>query len=512
MFRWRRAAAAAALAVLALSGCTMGGAGLGGSGGGTGSGSTLTWGVIAPVKTFSAQNSEWGNGSPYLQAVYDTILKADPDGRVQPNLATDWSYNEGNTVLTLTLRDDVRFTDGTPLNADAVAQNLIRFRGGTSPDAANLKNLADAKAVDPTHVQLTLTAPDPAMLTYLTSNSGLVESPKAFTSPDIDRVPVGSGPYTLNTTETLTGITYVFDKNPDYWYPDDQHYEKLVLNVYANSTSMLTAAQGGLVNVTSVGDNSVIPQLQITGFTANAVELSWTGLLLGDLEGRLNPALADVRVRQAINYAFDRDALLSDLGGGYGTVTEQIFPAYSPSYDKALDTTYDYNPAKAKSLLGEAGYGSGLTLAMPSTSALPPTNFRLVAQQLGDVGITVNYTAVPPQDYAGSILGQQYAAAQLQLRQDPTDWQLTQFQVDASSPWNLFHVADATVQGLIGTLQTGDASSAAEAGKELNRYLVQNAWYAPWYRPQSIFATDAKTKVTLQAGNPVPYLWNVVPA
>ena len=141
------------------------------------------------------------NESPYGQAVYDTLLRPTPDGTVGPSLATEWKYNDDKTVLTMTLRSDVNFTDGTEFNADAAAQNLIRFRDGNSPNKSYLAALKDAKAIDATHLEITLNASDPALLVYLTQNAGMQESPKAFTAPDIKTNPVGSGPYILDTGE-----------------------------------------------------------------------------------------------------------------------------------------------------------------------------------------------------------------------------------------------------------------------------------------------------------------------
>ena len=104
--------------------------------------------MIVPATTFSAADMNFANESPYGQAVYDTLLKADPDGKVIPSLATEWKYNADKTVLDMTLRSDVKFTDGTKFNADAAAQNLIRFRDGNSPNKSFLVSLKDAKAVD----------------------------------------------------------------------------------------------------------------------------------------------------------------------------------------------------------------------------------------------------------------------------------------------------------------------------------------------------------------------------
>ena len=88
--------------------------------------------------SFDPVAAEWGNRAPFYQAVFDTLLLATPEGTIEPFLATEWSYNEDNTVLTLTLRDDVTFSDGSKLTAAVVVKNLQRFKDGTSPDAGYL--------------------------------------------------------------------------------------------------------------------------------------------------------------------------------------------------------------------------------------------------------------------------------------------------------------------------------------------------------------------------------------
>jgi peptide/nickel transport system substrate-binding protein len=282
------------------------------------------------------------------------------------------------------------------------------------------------------------------------------------------------------------------------------------MNVYANATALLNAVQGGQVNASNTFDNATLPQMKSAGFTVYPLELNYAGLLLLDRDGKTNKALGDVRVRQAINYAFDRPALLKAVASGYGTVTNQIFPTSSPAYDKALDSTYPYDPAKAKQLLAEAGYPNGFTLDLPTMSIFSSVN-ALVAQQLGAVGITVKNHDTPIPQIIDTILSRKYSASFFQLQEDPTDWQLVQFQVAEGATWNPFHATDSTIEGYVSTIQTGSAAESAAAAKSLNAYLVKNAWFAPWYRPQASFVADAKTKVTVQPGNSVPYLYNIEP-
>ncbi len=516
MFGWKRAAALAVAATLTLTACSGGSGdgsdgGNGGGDGGSGGGDTLTLGVIIAASSFAAKDSRWANESPYMQAVYDSLLKAEADGTIVANLATEWSWNEDKTVLTMTLRDDVTFSDGSALTAEDAAASLLAFKAGGSPNASNLANVADVTAVDDTTLEITMTVPDPALETYLTQNSGLVESAEQITAADVDTVPVGSGPYIYNTGETVVGSSYVFDQNPEYWNPDDQHYAKLVINVYADTTAQLNAIQGGQVNVSSVTDNTQIPQIEGAGFTAMAQELDWEGLLLADREGTLAPALADVKVRQAINYALDREALLNALIGGYGTATTQVFPTFSSSYDEELDSFYEYDLDKAKSLLAEAGYADGFDVTMPRAAAIPPSTFTLVADQLAQIGITVTYEDLVGGDFITGLLAPNYPMSWFRLQQDPTDFQLAQFQISETATWNLFHVADPQVTEYIETLRTGDEATAEQAGKDLNRYVVENAFFAPFYRIQNTKAVDANTTVEMQVGNTWPYLDNIQP-
>ncbi|MGV8880917.1 MAG: ABC transporter substrate-binding protein [Rhodoglobus sp.] len=504
MFRWKATAAAAVVAALALSGCAAG------DGGGEGNSSSLVLGAILAPTTYDPSGAEWGNRSPFYQAVFDTLLLATPDGTIEPFLATEWSYNDDNTELTLTIRDDVKFSDGTALTADVVKQNLERFQSGTSPDAGYFAGITGIAAPDDTTVVITLSAPDPALLNYLTRDPGLVGAPAQFDNPDAATDPIGSGPYILDTAATVTGTSYVYKKNPDYWNPDVQHYDALTINVLTDPTAALNAIKAGEANGVKLANNDNLAEVEGAGWTVNANELDFQGLLLLDRAGTMNPALADVRVRQAINFAFDREGLLTALQSGNGTVTNQVFPASSAAYDEKLDSTYTYDPEKAKELLAEAGYAGGLTISMPTVSALGSTTYTLIAQQLSDVGITVEPTDVGIDSFIADMLAPKYPATFMALEQNP-DWQLIQFMIAPNAVFNPFHSEDPKVDDMVTQIQNGDEATQAKVAGELNAYLVDQAWFAPFYRVQGSFGTDANTSVTMIPTNAYPALYDFVP-
>jgi len=510
----KAAAVSAALAALAITGCssyasTGGAAGTGASAGS--SGQLVLGDPLAPT-TYEAADMNWGNQSVYAQAVYDTLLRQAPDGTaVQPDLATSWTYNSGRTVLTLTLRQGVTFTDGTEFTAAVAAQNLLRFKNGTSPQRAKLAEMTDAKALNDTTLQIDLSQPDPAFLVYLAQAAGLEESPKAFGATDVATSPVGSGPYVLDAGQTVVGTSYVYTRNPHYWDAAAVRYGTLKINVYTDPTSEVNALRGGQLNAAVLIDNSTVPQVQAAGFTVHPNPLNMAGIMLFDRGGPVNKALGDVKVRQAINYAFDKQALLKTVGLGYGQLDGNIFRPGSAAYDPSLSDAYPYDPAKARALLAQAGYPNGFTLVMPTSSlfgtALPP----LIEQQLGAVGIHVSFTNVG-QNLLPDVLAGQYAASYFTLQEDPNPYQVIDFMLAPGATWNPFHYQNPAADALIQQARTGSTAQQAQALQKLNQYVVDQAWFAKWYTVDNDFVTDKNTSVTIEADNAYPNLWDIVPA
>ena len=472
--------------------------------------STLVLGQFIAPATFDAPGAEWGNRSLYFQAVYDTLLNVTAEGTVEPFLASEYSYSEDNKTLTLKIRDDVTFIDGTKLTADIVKQNLERFKNGGGPFAVDLVNVESIEAPDATTVILKLSAPDPALVLYLSHEAGIVASPAMFGAADAATNPIGSGPYILDTAASVNGSSYVYKKNPNYWNPDVQHYDNLKINILADPTAIVNAIQAGEVNAIKLTGNTTNDVIEAAGWSMNFNELDFMGLLLFDRGGQQNPALADVRVRQAINYAMDREGLLQAMQQGNGTVTTQVFKPSSPAYDPALDQMYPYDPEKAKQLLAEAGFANGLTLSMPSTAVLGAASFTLIQQLLGDVGITVEYVDTPAENYIADQLAPKYPAVFMALQED-TDWQLIQFMLSRTASFNPFKYGDDTTDALIKEIQSGDPATQAAKAKELNKYIVEQAWFAPFFRVRIGYPSDPNTSVTVMPSNAVPSLYDIKP-
>ncbi|GHS86183.1 peptide ABC transporter substrate-binding protein [Actinomycetota bacterium] len=510
---WRRAAGAITLTLtLALAACT-GTVEDATSDGPTTSGDdqTLTIGIITEPTSFDPAQAGEGHYIPYYQATYDTLILREPDGSLSPMLATQWEYDADLTALTLTLRDDVTFTDGQTFDADAVKTNLEHFQEANGPQAATLASLESVEVVDPTTVVLHLSEPDPALLIYLSNAAGFMASPAALSAGTLDAEPVGSGPYTLDAADTITGTQYTYVRNADYW-GEDLPYATVVFKYFPDETARLNALKAGEVNaavltaVQSADEAERSGLVQVPGYATD-----WQGLTFFDRGGEIVPALADARVRQAINYAFDKDAMLKGLMLGRGTVTSQVFGVATLGFDEDLEDAYTFDPDKARELLVEAGYADGFTLPLPNLSAFDPSVIASIVQQLGDIGITVDLTEVAPADFFSQVFSASHPVTFMSFFQ-PTDWVMIKQFIAPDAVWNPFGTDDPVVSGLVGTIQNTTGDEQADAAQELNRYIVEQAWFAPFWRAEQMWFTDASTTVVAQSEQASPSLYNWAPA
>ncbi|MEU1163091.1 ABC transporter substrate-binding protein [Streptomyces sp. NPDC005921] len=471
---------------------------------------TLTYAVVGVPPSLAAGASGWASTSPFTQAVYDSLLSQKPDGEVQPSLASSWSYNSTKTVLTLKLRKGVKFTDGTAFDAFAAAKNLQHSQKGASA-AGDLVSMKEVKAQNADTLVITLVQPDPAFLLSLAQGAGAMQSPKQFGTKAEKTDPIGTGPYVFDASHTVVGSKYVYTKNPHYWNPDAQHYGKLVLSVLGSVSTQTNAAMGEQLNLVTLLTPDTEGKIKAAGYQFLPQPPGWGGLLLLDRDGKLSPPLAKVKVRQAINYAIDRTSLTKVPGGDRATPTDQIFDPTSPAYVAGLDDTYPYDPAKARQLLREAGYPKGFTLSMPLMQAGSDVMSNLVKQNLGDVGINVKYASETIQSAYQKLVAGQYPALLFGVTSEHNLWRDLRSTVVPAGLLNPFHTKNAQVDALLSKIQTGSATQAAAAGQQLNRYLVEQAWFVPLTRGSTAMAVDKNTSAKAQADNPVPLLQYIKP-
>lgn len=497
-------AACAAAASLVLTACGGGDVAKGGA-------SELDIATLTAAQSLDPADAI-GGALPYFQAVYDTLLKRDPDGTFKPMLATGWTYDKSRTRLALTLREGVKFSDGTAFDGQAVKANLEHFQKGGGGAAKNLAALKSVTVQDATHVTLRLSAPDPAMFFYLSDAAGLMASPAKLADGSLKTTPVGTGPYTLDKARTAIGDKYVFARKGGYW-GDELPYKTLTISVFDNETAVVNGLKTGQIDSAVLQDaNQQVAVESDENLTRTEHAFDFQGLLLFDRGGALTPALRKPQVRQALNYALDRTTMLDKLRRGRGEATDQIFGTETKAYDKSLDTFYAHDPAKAKQLLAEAGYAKGFTLKLPRITAI--VNDALAASvqmDLKAVGIKVVWEQLDASSAVQKIYKDRaYSAMVMNIGQSSIDWVTIQDLVTPGT-FNLFGSTDATVKKLLPKVQAGGAG-ADGAARALNKHLVEDGWFVPFYRSTFLVVSSKDVKVQTQSGMGVPSIYNYTPA
>ncbi|MFI8946988.1 ABC transporter substrate-binding protein [Streptomyces sp. NPDC053750] len=500
-------AATAAAASLVLAGCAGGDAG-----GAKAGAATLDIATLTRAQSLDPKDAI-GSALPYFQAVYDTLIRRAPDGSYQPMLATKWAYDESRTKLSLTLRENVKFSDGTVFDAQAVKANMEHFKNGGGGAAKTLDSLKQVTVEDATHVTLTLSAPDPALLFHLSDAAGLMASPAKLADGSLKVAPVGTGPYTLDKGRTTIGNKYAFQRKQDYW-GQKLPYESLTISVFDNETAVANGLKTGQIDsaiLQDAGQQAALAsdsRLKKTDFT-----FDFQGLLLFDRGGVHTPALRKAEVRQALNLAIDRQTMLDKIRQGRGEITNQIYGPETKAYDKALDTHYAHDPAKAKQLLAKAGYADGFTLKLPRVSAIVSDALASsIKADLKAVGVTVSWDQLDGASALQKIYRERaYSAMVMNIGQSPIDWVASQEQV-APGTFNMFGTTDATVQRLLPKIQAGSEQEAGDAARALNKHLVEQGWFVPFYRMTYQIVAGPDVKVTPQSGMAVPSLYNYAPA
>lgn len=471
---------------------------------------SLKIGTTVEPRSFDPAQAQEGTQIPYYQAVYDTLLLREPDGSLSPMLATQWSYDDSFTTLTLTLRDDVTFSDGTTFDADDVVASFAHFAQANGPQVNTVSSVKAVNAVSPTEVVIELKEPDPAFLIYLSNAAGFMASSESLGTESLVTTPVGSGPYLLDKDGTTVGSRYHFVRNEAYW-GRKLPYDEVDFLVLSDETARLNALRSGQVNTAIMSSAAAGAEAAKAGFTLVPNESDWHGLTFFDRAGTLNPALGDVRVRQAVNYALDRHLLLESFELGQGSVTDQIWGKASLGFVPELDEYYAYDPDRARALLAEAGYGNGLKLTIPVTTIFDDATLVAVQQMLLDVGIEAEYQEIPLADFFGELRSGKQGMTYMWFFQ-PTDWQLINQFIAPDATWNVFDSSDDVIPGLMDKVQAGSDDDRRVAAQELNRHIVEQAWFAPLYRVVKQLFVDDKTTVVPQAEQAAPSIYNYAPA
>ena len=357
----------------------------------------ITLALGTEPSTLDPQTAQDGSARAVSRNIFETLLTRTPAGELGPQLATALPRQIDATTWEVTLRPDLKFSDGKPLDAAAVAASINRI---VDPKTASRQRpfflgIKQAEAVDAVTVKVHTNGADPALparLSWLT-----IVSPAAAADGSLSQKPVGSGPYVL--TEWSKGNRIVLTKNPNYWNP------KAVGNV-DRATYRFVAEPGTRLSGLRAGDFDFITNLlpEDTKRVAKAVTLKGTDLPFVSLNA-LKGLTADVRVRQALNYAVDKEALANDLYGGYASVSHgQLLAPGWFGYDASIKP-YPYDPKRATELLKAAGaHGKSIDLYAPSGRWLKDKELaETIASYWEAAGLKVNFRVLAWAEYLDAL-------------------------------------------------------------------------------------------------------------
>jgi len=377
--------AAASAAALAVTGCATAAT----PAGSTGAETSLTWGWNLPT-SWDPVTSTAGWDTHALALVYDGLTQLDPDGEVVPGLAESWEYSDDGTAVTFDLRDAV-FSDGSPVDAEAVKANLERGRDqADSTLAGQLRIVTGVDVVDDDTVTVRLDQADYQVPHLFAGKTGFIVNPAAF--DDVETLatePAGSGPFALD--EYVPNSHAQLHKNTDYWNADRIHIDRFRLAPTGDPATTTAGVQSGQWDV------ALIPPSQVDAATAAGLEVETIRALTVrtlDVDNTVAP-FDDRRVIEAISHATDRQALIDAAYFGQGTPNYQPFPRGYIAYDDSLDDLYPHDVDAAKGLLAEAGYPDGVDIELSLTEDVSAIA-EVLQVQWAEAGIRVKLNVLAP--------------------------------------------------------------------------------------------------------------------
>ncbi len=363
-----------------------------------------------------------------FNSIFDKLVDLDAKGKIVPMLATEWKLSDDKLTYTFTLREGVKFQDGTDFNADAVKFNLDRDMVPTSARRNELQAVKSVDVVDPKTIKITLKEPFAPFLSVLTDRAGMMVSPKAAKElgDQFLTKPVGTGPFKFQDRVKGDHITLV--RNENYWQKGLPKAAKIVYKVFTDANTALVNLRSGQVDFTDTLPSKEVPKLkQDSKFSVvNQPGLGFQGIWLNVKQ----PPLDKKEVREAIAMLINRDSLVKVMFGEAATPGNSPFAPSHFAFGES-DKYAKPNVAQAKALLAKAGTPSVSFTLKTGTSPANAQLAQLVQNFLQPAGINMKIEKVE----FGTLLDQMdkgnFQAAQIGWsgRPDPDqniyDWFIT---------------------------------------------------------------------------------------
>lgn len=434
-------------------------------------GGSVVVGIQQDIDSLDPHKATAAGTKEILFNIFEGLVKPDENGNLICAVADNYSISEDFLVYTFTLRDNVKFHNGNAVTAEDVKYSLERVSGlldGT-PLISTLKTIQSVEIVDEKTVRVTVDSANTELIYSFTA--AIIP---AGSGEEAAAAPVGTGPFSFVSYKPQEGI--VLKKNPDYWQQGLPYLDEVDFKIVGSAETALMELQGGSIDLYAYLTDSQAQVLkdtyQIMSSPSNVVQALFLNNAVAPLD--------NVKVRQAILYALDKESINEFVGGGAGTLISSAMLPTLKDYYTDLNDVYGTtaNVEKAKQLLTEAGYPDGfdLQIAIPSNYEFHMQTGEVVVEQLKAVGINATIQAMDWGTWLNDVYnGRQYAATISGITCDSTPgYLLNRFQT--TSKKNFINFANAEYDALyVETQGTLDGEKKAQLYKQLQQILCDEA-------------------------------------
>ena len=422
--------------------------------------------------------------------VYEGLYKYDSKGNLNPCLATDVAISDDASVYTFTLREGVKFHDGSDFDAADVVYSLKRAAGLLDNQdgvalVGELDSIKDVKATAEGKVEVTLEAGNTELLSYFTT--GII--PENY--DNCQTAPVGTGPFKFDSYNP--GQNVILVKNDNYWQKGLPYLDKVTFKVCADMDAGLTELASGSIDIFPYLTTDRANQLDKAKY--NILSNGSNMVQIFALNNAVEP-LNDLKVRQAINYAVSRKDIISVTMDGAGVeLTTAMSPAMGSYYDTSLDGTFSQDIEKAKALLAEAGYENGfdITCTVPSSYLIHVNTAVELASELKAIGINMEIKQVDWATWLDTVYtGRQYETTVIALTSDYAPYDvLDRYQSTASG--NFINYKNDKVDELMAKIPTvSDTKQKTELYHQVLKLLTDDACSVYLQDPATITAVSTR--------------------
>ncbi|MBI4296100.1 MAG: ABC transporter substrate-binding protein [Chloroflexi bacterium] len=411
-----------------------------------------------------------GGTMVYPAATHDSLLRLDDKGELAPWLATSWKVDQSAKTLTLTLRKGVKFHDGTDFTAAAVKWNIEKRRDSKQGDYEEVTSIS---IIDDYTLVLNLSKFTNTLFVTLWNLGGYMASQTAFQKMGEDWAhwnPVGTGPFKF--VNYVTDSLYKLERFDGYWQKGKPYLDKLDIHLIADKVITQLALEKGEVDAFTQPTGEQGYDLQKKGFQILQPHMPDT--VYGFIADSANPdsVFANKKVREAVEYAIDREAIVKAVGYGFYEPSYQITPTYQYPYNPEVKGR-PYNPAKAKQLLAEAGYPNGFKTSIygRSTSIAGRQETVAAVTNLKEVGIDATLVPLTITAFAQRTQEGWKNSMLYQIFWSEPDWVWRQYANFSTT--SVAHKSMLKPSGLQDLLEKASATPDFQTQKTLSQQIVK---------------------------------------